>query len=165
MISKIKSIVNSPTEQMMPDSICIGIDNGNGRVKALSSKGLTTKLKSLIHYLDSEQEITDCGNDSVFVEYISGPRTELWEQRFVVGQQAYQFSPNGVFSPSDDREGKSKFALELSLAAISQNITMDYTNVAVALSVHDAGALSDLQNQVNGEHIVKVIATCAGLFT
>ena len=156
MISKIKSIVSSPTEQMMPDSICIGIDNGNGRVKAFSSKGLTTKLKSLIHYLSSEQEIKECGNDSVFLEYISGPRTELWGQRFVVGQQAYQFSPNGVFSPSDDREGKSKFALELSLAAISQSITMDYTNVAVAISVHDAGAFGDLQSQVNGEHTVRL---------
>ena len=77
MISKIKSIVSSPTEQMMPDSICIGIDNGNGRVKALSSKGLTTKFKSLIHYLSSEQEITDCGNDSVFLEYISDPLIKI----------------------------------------------------------------------------------------
>ena len=156
MTSKIKSIMSSPTEHMITDSIYIGIDNGNGRIKALSSKGLTTKIKSLIYYLSNEQEITDSGNDSVFVEYISGPRTELWGQRFVVGQQAYQFSPNGVVSPSDDREGKSKFALELSLAAISQSITMDYTNVAISLSVHDLGAFSDLQNQVNGEHTVKL---------
>ena len=50
MISKIKSIVSSPTEQMIPDSICIGIDNSDKQVKALPSKGLTTKRKSLVHY-------------------------------------------------------------------------------------------------------------------
>jgi hypothetical protein len=33
---------------------------------------------------------------------------------------------------------------------------MDYTNVAISLSVHDLGAFSDLQNQVNGEHTVKL---------
>ena len=67
MTSKIKSIISSPKEHMITDSICIGIDNGNGRIKALSSKGLTTRIKSLIYYLSNEQEITDCGNDSVFV--------------------------------------------------------------------------------------------------
>ena len=67
MTSKIKNIISSPKEHMITDSICIGIDNGNGRIKALSSKELTTKIKSLIYYLSNEQEITDCGNDSVFV--------------------------------------------------------------------------------------------------
>ena len=146
----------SPKEPTISDSICIGIDNGNGRIKAISSKNLTTRIKSLIHYLDDEQEMADGGNESVVIEYISGPRTELWEQRFVVGSQAYQFNPTGVLSTSDDREGKSKFALELTLAAVAPNITMEYTNVAIALSVHDAGAFSNLKSRVNGEHTVKL---------
>jgi hypothetical protein len=96
--TKTENPINSHAEQTISDSICIGIDNGNGRIKAKSSKGLTTRIKSLIHYLDDEQEMADGGNESVFIEYVSGPRTELWEQRFVVGQQAYQFNPTGVFS-------------------------------------------------------------------
>lgn len=146
----------SQKEQMISDSICIGIDNGNGRIKAKSSKGLVTRIKSLIHYLDPEQEMADGGNESVFIEYISGTCSDLFHKRFVVGQQAYQFNPTGVLSTSDDREGKSKFALELTLAAIAPNITMDYTNVAIALSVHDAGAFSDLKTKVNGEHTIKL---------
>ncbi|NET30339.1 ParM/StbA family protein [Okeania sp. SIO1I7] len=156
MTANMKNLNSSHAEQMIPDSISIGIDNGNGRIKAISSKGLTARIKSLIHYLDSEQEMTDGGNESVFVEYVSGPRTELWEQRFVVGQQAYQFNPTGVLSTSDDREGKSKYALELTLAAIAPNITMDYTNVAIALSVHDAGAFCGIKNLINGEHTIRL---------
>lgn len=154
--SKIKNHTSSHAEQMIPDSICIGIDNGNGRIKAISSKGISTRFQSLIHYLDSEQEIAESDDNSVFIEYVSGPRTELWGQHFVVGQQAYQFNPTGVLSTSDDREGKSKYALELSLAAIAPNITMDFTNVAIALSVHDVGALNGLKNMINGEHTIKL---------
>ena len=154
--TKTEQPTSSQKELMISDSICIGIDNGNGRIKAISSKNLTTRVQSLVHYLDSEQEMADGGNESAFIEYVSGPRTELWGQRFVVGSQAYQFNPTGVLSTSDDREGKSKLALELTLAAIAPNITMDVTNVAIALSVHDSGAFSDIKERVNGEHTVRL---------
>ncbi|MEB3340146.1 ParM/StbA family protein [Okeania sp.] len=150
------NLVSSYKEELISDSISIGIDNGNGRIKSKSSKGVEVRIKSLIHYLDDEQEITDGGQESVFVEYVVGPRTDLCGKRFVVGQQAYQFDPVGVLSTSDDREGKSKFALELTLAAIAASITMDYTDVGIVSSVHDLAVLNDLKSKVNGEHTVKL---------
>lgn len=54
MILKIKSIMSFFIEYMIIDSIYIGIDNGNGCIKVLFSKGLIIKIKFLIYYLSNE---------------------------------------------------------------------------------------------------------------
>lgn len=142
---------------MITQDIHLGIDSGNGRLKALSDTGCTVRIPSLLYFPQTPISPGQLDKESSYVVYEHGPRSDLWNKSWFVGREAYVTSPDSHISTSDDREAKVKFCLELLLGAVAQVVTEKKVNLAIALSIHDKEAFKDsIRIKLEGTHRVKL---------
>ena len=142
---------------MNTQDIHLGIDSGNGRVKVLSSDGFSARIPSLLYFPQSPISPGQLDNESAYVVYEGGLRSDLWGKSWVVGKEAYVMNPDSHISTADDREAKVKYCLELLLGAAAQVVTEKKVNLAIALSIHDKEAFKDsIRIKLEGTHRVKL---------
>lgn len=142
---------------MSTQDIYLGIDSGNGRLKALSSNGYSVRIPSLLYFPHSEISVVELDNESSSVVYDGGSRSDLWGKQWLVGREAYIMAPDTHISTSDDKEAKAKYCLELLLGAVAQVVTEGKVNLTVAVSIHDRAAFKDsVIAKLEGTHRVKL---------
>ena len=142
---------------MNTQDIYLGIDSGNGRLKALSDTGYTVRIPSLLYFPQTPISPGQLDNESAYVVYEGGLRSDLWNKTWVVGKEAYVMAPDSHISTSDDKEAKVKFCLELLLGAVAQMVTEKKVNLTIALSIHDKEAFKDsIRTKLEGTHRVKL---------
>lgn len=142
---------------MIAQDIYLGIDSGNGRVKALSSNGFSIRVPSLLYFPQTLISPKQLDNESAYVVYESGLRSDLWNKSWIVGKEAYVMAPDSHISTSDDKEAKVKFCLELLLGASAQVVSEKKVTLTIALSIHDKEAFKDsIRSKLEGIHRVKL---------
>lgn len=142
---------------MINQDIHLGIDSGNGRLKALSDMQDTVRIPSLLYFPQTQISPGQLDKESSYVIYEHGSRSDLWNKSWVVGREAYVMSPDSHISTSDDRESKSTYCLELLLGAAAQVVTEKKANLAIALSIHDRDTFKDsVTSKLAGTHKVKL---------
>ena len=142
---------------MNTQDIHLGIDSGNGRLKALSDTGYTVRLPSLLYFPQAQISPGQFDKESAFVVYEGGPRSDLWGKSWFVGREAYVMNPDSHISTSDDKEAKSKYCLELLLGAAAQVVTEKKADLTIALSIHDRDTFKEaVTSKLVGTHKVKL---------
>lgn len=142
---------------MNTQDIHLGIDSGNGRLKALSDMQDTVRIPSLLYFPQAQISPGQLDKESSYVVYEHGSRSDLWNKSWFVGREAYINSPDSHISTSDDKEAKSTYCLELLLGAAAQVVTEKKVNLAIALSIHDKEAFKDaVTSKLAGTHKVKL---------
>lgn len=142
---------------MNTQDIHLGIDSGNGRLKALSDTGYTVRIPSLLYFPQTPVSPGQLDKESSYVLYEHGSRSDLWNKSWVVGREAYLMSPDSHISTSDDKEAKSTYCLELLLGAAAQVVSEKKANLAIALSIHDRDTFKEaVTSKLVGTHKVKL---------
>lgn len=142
---------------MINQDIHLGIDSGNGRLKALSDMQDTVRIPSLLYFPVTQISPGKLDNESAFVVYEGGPRSDLWNRSWFVGREAYVNSPDSHISTSDDKEAKSTYCLELLLGAAAQVVTEKKATLTIALSIHDRDTFKEsVTSKLVGTHKVKL---------
>ncbi|NES64005.1 MAG: ParM/StbA family protein, partial [Okeania sp. SIO2D1] len=141
-----------------PQEIQLGIDSGNGRLKALSSNNHSVRIPSLLYFPHSEISVGELDNESSYVVYEGGSRSDIWGKQWLVGKEAYIMAPDTHISTADDKESKAKYCLELLLGAVAQVVGEgNKVNLAIALSIHDKAAFKDeVIEKLSGTHRVNL---------
>lgn len=131
----------------------IGIDSGNGRLKALSSNGCAVRLPSLLYFPNKEFIQGDIDDNSSFIVYEGGTRGDLWGCKWIIGKEAYLVAPDTHLSTSEDKEAKVKYSLELLLGVAAHIIKSQKVKLTVTLSVHDKETFQDeIKSKIQGVH-------------
>ncbi|NES64106.1 MAG: ParM/StbA family protein, partial [Okeania sp. SIO2D1] len=142
---------------MSTQDIYLGIDSGNGRLKALSSNGYSIRIPSLLYFPHSEITPGELDSESSHIVYEGGSRSDLWGKSWIVGREAYILAPDTHLSTSDDKESKAKYCLELLLGAAAQVVSESKATLTIALSIHDKQAFKEsVVNKLSGTHRVKL---------
>ena len=142
---------------MNTQEVYLGIDSGNGRLKALSDMQDKVRIPSLLYFPQAQISPGQLDKESSYVVYEHGSRSDLWNKSWFVGREAYINSPDSHISTSDDKEAKSTYCLELLLGAAAQVVTEKKVNLAIALSIHDKEAFKDsIRTKLEGTHRVKL---------
>ena len=84
----------------------MGIDSGNGFLKASSDKGLSAKASSYIYAPKAETENNIVDKEGCSVLYSPGVRADLIGERFLIGSPAYSISPQGKLEIAQLDKGK-----------------------------------------------------------
>ena len=84
----------------------MGIDSGNGFLKASSDKGLSAKASSYIYAPKAETENNIVDKEGCSVLYSPGVRADLIGERFLIGSPAYSISPQGKLEIAELDKGK-----------------------------------------------------------
>ena len=142
---------------MNTQEVYLGIDSGNGRLKALSDMQDKVRIPSLLYFPQAQISPGQLDKESSYVVYEHGSRSDLWNKSWFVGREAYVNSPDSHISTSDDKEAKSTYCLELLLGAAAHVVTEKKANLAIALSIHDKEAFKDsVTSKLVGTHKVKL---------
>lgn len=142
---------------MSSQDIYLGLDSGNGRLKALSSLGNINRIPSLLYFPHSEINCGNLDNESSHIVYTGGSRSDLWGKSWIVGREAYILAPDTHISTSDDKEAKAKYCLELLLGAAAQVVASEKAGLTIALSIHDKQAFKDeVLEKLKGTHRVQL---------
>lgn len=137
----------------------IGIDSGNGFLKAFSDEGDSVKIPSYIHIPQDETESNIVAKEGCYVLYVSGSRvTELGGKKWLIGSPAYSASPTGKVEVAQLSRGKVDYSLQLLLGAIGcMGIKSQNLEVNLCLSVHHAKSFrEDLTKALKGCHVVEL---------
>ena len=84
----------------------MGIDSGNGFLKASSDKGLNAKASSYNYTPKAETENNIVDKEGCSVLYSPGVRADLIGERFLIGSPAYSISPQGKLEIAELDKGK-----------------------------------------------------------
>lgn len=156
-IAPVQSNGSTPSDTMSTQDVFLGINSGNGRLKALSDKGYTIRIPSLLYFPHSEINCGELDNESSHIVYAGGSRSDLWGKSWVIGKEAYILAPDTHISTADDKEAKAKYCLELLLGAVAQVVGEGKVNLTIALSIHDKQAFKDsVIAKLSGTHRVKL---------
>ncbi|MDJ0554345.1 MAG: ParM/StbA family protein [Microcoleaceae cyanobacterium MO_207.B10] len=139
----IQSNSSASSDTNVTQDIYLGIDSGNGRLKALSSNGYSVRIPSLLYFPHSEISVGELDNESSHIVYAGGSRSDLWGKQWVVGREAYIMAPDTHISTADDKEAKAKYCLELLLGAAAQVVKSEKVELTTAVSIHDKGSFKD----------------------
>lgn len=141
-----------PTYQPLP----AGFDGGYGSAK-LIVEAAEVRIPSYVQPLHKEiYEVPESDAGSL-IEYVSGERNDLIGQRWFGGVPAYVNNPEGHLRVVDDRKGKTKFGLQLLLAALGSLPYRANWNLALVASIQDAQALgSELAQSLRGNHSIRI---------
>ncbi len=133
-----------------------GFDGGYGSAKLIVENS-EIRIPSYIQPLHKEiYEIPESDAGSL-IEYISGNRDDLIGQRWFGGVPAYLNNPEGHLRVLDDRKGKTKFGLQLLLAALGSMPVRSNWNLALVASIQDAQALGvELAQSLKGNHSIRI---------
>ena len=101
-----KKTDDSKQEQIRTEKHYIGIDSGNGVLKASSDKGLSAKASSYIYAPKAETENNILDKEGCSVLYSPGVRADLIGERFLIGSPAYSISPQGKLEIAELDKGK-----------------------------------------------------------
>ncbi|NES64439.1 MAG: ParM/StbA family protein [Okeania sp. SIO2D1] len=146
---------SASSSTMNTQNIYLGIDSGNGRLKALSSNSRTVRIPSLLYFPHSEIEPGELDNESSHIVYAGGSRSDLWGKQWLVGKEAYKFAPDTHISTADDKEAKASYCLELLLGVAAHLVSSEKATLTVALSIHDKQAFKDeVTTKLEGTHRV-----------
>ncbi len=159
MIATTKNTNNTKLEQMRTAYLNIGIDSGNGFLKAFSDMGHSTKIPSYIYDPKAETESNIVAKEGCSVVYVSGSRSgELGNKQWLIGSPAYSASPQGKLEVAQLDRGKVDYALQLFLGAIGcMGIESDNLEVNLCISIHHAKSFrEDLIKALKGCHIVEL---------
>lgn len=132
----------------------LGLDSGNGFIKAITDKQERVILPSIIA---SPSEYFDGGvvaQNGVSVLYAGGSRSDLIDQRILVGEIAYNADPLNHISIAKHPQAKADYALELLLGAVGLLPQSDRLIIPV-ISIHDSNTFGDqIKQQIEGIHRV-----------
>lgn len=133
-----------------------GFDGGYGNAKLIVETA-EVRIPSYIQPLHKEiYEVPESEAGSL-IEYVSGDRSDLIGQRWFGGVPAYLNNPEGHLRVVDDRKGKTKFGLQLLLAALGSLPYRANWNLALVASIQDAQALgTELAQSLRGNHSIRV---------
>ena len=145
----------SQTDKSVPIQTLLGIDPGNGFIKAITDKGERVLLPSIIaeptEYFDGG--IVD--NSGCSLLYINGSRSDLIGKRILVGDIAYAADPLNHISIAKHPEAKADYSLELMLGAVGLLPQYDRL-INPVISVHDSNTFSEvIKKTVEGKHQVQ----------
>ena len=101
-----KKTDKSKQEQIRTEKHYIGIDSGNGSLKASSDKELSAKASSYIYTPKAETENNILDKEGCSVLYSPGVRADLIGERFLIGSPAYSTSPQGKLEIAQLDKGK-----------------------------------------------------------
>ena len=133
-----------------------GYDGGNGSIKLVIDNA-EIRIPSYVQVLHGEIYDVPESKEGSLIEYLAGDRTDLIGQRWLAGQPAYQFNPQGYARVVDDRAGKIKFGLQLFLGALGLLPHRPRWNLSVVASIQDAQALKvEFSNSLQGQHSIRV---------
>ncbi|NET46501.1 ParM/StbA family protein [Okeania sp. SIO2B3] len=147
------------SEQLRTERICLGIDSGNGFLKAYTDKGHSIKIPSYIYTPSSETESNIVAKEGCSVVYLSGSRySDLGGKQWLIGSPAYSASPQGKLEIAQLDRGKVDYALQLFLGAIGcMGIDADNLEVNICISIHHAKSFKDdLTKALQGCHTVEL---------
>ena len=148
---------NASLNTINTQDIYLGIDSGNGRLKALSSNGYSLRIPSLLYFPHSEISVGELDNESTYLLYEGGSRSDLWGKTCVVGKEAYILAPDSYIATGDEKEAKVKYCLELLLGATAHIVSTEKINLFVAVSIHDRGTFVDeVVQKLQGSHRVQL---------
>ena len=158
MITTTKRTDKSKQEQIVTEKHYIGIDSGNGFLKAFSDKGLSAKVPSYIYTPKAETENNILDKEGCSVLYSSGVRADLIGERFLIGSPAYSTSPQGKLEIAQLDKGKVDYALHLLLGAIGcMGFKESDLSINLCVSIHHAKNFRDeLINAIHGHHSVEL---------
>ena len=158
MIAMSQKTTKNKQEQIGTNKHYIGIDSGNGFLKAFSDKGLSTKIPSYICLPKAETENNIIDKEGCSVLYFSGVRADLIGKRFLIGSPAYSTSPQGKLEIAQLDKGKVDYGLHLLLGAIGcMGFTQCDLNINLCVSIHHAKNFRDeLTKAIYGHHSVEL---------
>lgn len=152
-----QTATNTSSDTMSTQDIYLGIDSGNGRLKALSSNGCSVRIPSLLYFPHSEINCGELDDESSHIVYEGGSRSDLWDKQWIVGKEAYVLAPDTHISTADDKEAKAKYCLELLLGAAAQVVGSEKTTLNIAISIHDKQAFKEsVSEKLKGTHRVQL---------
>ena len=156
-IFQTKTNQSASSNTISTQEISLGIDPGNGRLKALSSNGYSIRIPSLLYFPHSEISVGQLDTESSHVVYTGGARSDLWSKQWILGKEAYVIAPDIHLSTSDDKEAKAKYCLELLLGAVANILNEGKTVLIIAVSIHDKGSFKDeVIKKLEGSHRTKL---------
>ena len=158
MIAMSQKTSKNKQEQIGTSKHYIGIDSGNGFLKAFSDKGLSAKIPSYICLPKAETENNIIDKEGCSVLYFSGVRADLIGKRFLIGSPAYSTSPQGKLEIAQLDKGKVDYGLHLLLGAIGcMGFTQCDLNINLCVSIHHAKNFRDeLTKAIYGHHSVEL---------
>lgn len=145
------------TAQTMPIAaatqfIPIGLDVGNGAVKLFSALGESI-TESYVLYLNERAT----HNNSGYVEYFEGSRSDLSGKQWIGGINAYYQSPGGIHRVNDSSEGKAQLCIQLLLSALSNQPHRPEWSLSICASVHDGKVFGkQIKQALEGIHKVRI---------
>ncbi len=159
MISMTKNTNSSKPEQTRTAHLNVGIDSGNGFLKAFTDMGHSIKIPSYIYDPKAETENNIVAHEGCSVVYVSGSRvSELGGKQWLIGSPAYSASPQGKLEVAQLDRGKVEYALQMLLGAIGcMGIEAENLEVNICISIHHAKSFKeDLIKALKGCHIVEL---------
>ncbi len=159
MIPQTKITKKIELEQTRTVQLNIGIDSGNGFLKAFTDKGHSIKIPSYIYEPKAETEKNIVAREGCSVVYVSGSRaSELSGKNWLIGSPAYSASPQGKTEVVQLDTGKVDYALQLLLGAIGcMGIDEENLEVNICISIHHAKSFEvDLTQALQGCHTVEL---------
>ncbi|NER04486.1 MAG: ParM/StbA family protein [Okeania sp. SIO3C4] len=140
----------------VPMQTLLGIDPGNGFIKARTDKGDSIILPSLIAYPTEYFEGGVVAQNGCSVLYVSGSRSDLVGKQILIGDIAYSIDPLNCISIAKSPQAKADYALELLLGAVGLLPQCDRI-INPVLSVHDSTTFGDkIKQQVEGVHRIQL---------
>ncbi len=143
------------SDKSVPVPTLLGIDPGNGFVKAITDMDERVILSSIIA---EPKEYFDGGvvaKNGVSVLYVAGTRSDLVKKKFLVGDIAHSANPLNHTSIANHPQAKADYALELMLGAVGL-LPQCNRIITPVISVHDSATFgSQIKRQVEGTHRVQ----------
>ncbi len=148
--NKSKSVSSVPIQTLL------GIDPGNGFVKARADKGDSIILPSLIAYPTEYFEGGVVAKNGCSVLYVSGSRSDLIGKQILIGDIAYSIDPLNCISIAKSPQAKADYALELLLGAVGLLPQCDRV-INPVLSVHDSTTFGgQIKQKIEGVHRIQL---------
>ena len=132
MIAMSQKTTKNKQEQIGTNKNYIGIDSGNGFLKAFSDKGLSTKIPSYICLPKAETENNIIDKEGCSVLYFSGVRADLIGKRFLIGSPAYSTSPQGKLEIAQLDKGKVDAEIQSSYQNAVSNLRSNSNSCQMA---------------------------------
>lgn len=155
MIASYGVTKKTKNDTIVPMQTLLGIDPGNGFIKAITDNGERVVLPSII---SEPKEYFDGGivaSNGVSVLYVAGARADLINKKFLVGDIAHSANPLNHISIASHPQAKADYALELILGAVGLMPQCDRL-ITPVISVHDSVTFGNrIKQQVEGMHRVQ----------
>ena len=76
---------------MNTQEIDLGLDSGNGRLKAFSSDNYSVRISSLLYFPYAEFTPGELDNESGHIVYDGDSRSDLWGKQWLIGTGLTQY--------------------------------------------------------------------------